>query len=135
MTQEKMYTIQEISEKTGLSKYTLRYYEDIELIDPVTRAANGHRCYSESDYNRIIMLLRLRKTNMPLDEMKYFIGLYRQGGETAGQRRDLLAEHRKVVEAQIDELCQILEFIDYKIGLYEEEELHYEQQHEISLTG
>jgi len=135
MTHEMTYTIQQMADKTGLSSYTLRYYEDIELLEPVMRAANGHRRYTETDFNRIMMLVKLRKTNMSLDDMKYFINLYRQGSITATERREFLATHRKVVEAQVDELCQILEFIDYKIGLYkEEEEAHYEQ-HEVSPAG
>jgi len=135
MTQETTYTIQQISDMTGLSKYTLRYYEDIELLDPVARASNGHRCYAEADYRRIMMLVKLRKTHMSIDDMKYFVNLYRQGHQTASERRELLTAHRKVVEAQVDELCQILEFIDFKIGLYKEEEEVYCEQHEISPTG
>lgn len=134
MTQEITYTIQQMAAKTGLSRYTLRYYEDIELLDPVVRAKNGHRRYTEADFNRIMMLVRLRKTHMSLDDMKYFIDLYRQGSVTATERRELLASHRKVVEAQVNELYQILEFIDYKIGLYEEEEKTHDEQHEVSPT-
>lgn len=134
MTQEITYTIQQMATKTGLSRYTLRYYEDIELLEPVVRAKNGHRRYTEADYNRIMMLVKLRKTNMSLDDMKYFVDLYRQGTATATERRELLASHRKVVEAQVDELCQIIEFIDYKIGLYKEEEVIHYEQHEISPT-
>ncbi len=64
MTQEITYTIQQMATKTGLSRYTLRYYEDTELLEPVVRAKNGHRRYTEADYNRIMMLVKLRKTNM-----------------------------------------------------------------------
>jgi DNA-binding transcriptional MerR regulator len=135
MIQEKRYTIQQAAEQTGLTSYTLRYYEDIGLMEPIARAPNGHRRYSEADMARIIMLLRLRKTNMSLDDMKYFISLYREGSATATERRELLEAHRQVVEAQIEELCEIRRFIDYKIGLYtEEEKLNYEQ-HEVSSVG
>ena len=44
--------------------------------------------------------------------------------------------HRKTVQAQIDELVEMLGFIDYKIGLYEEEEAaHEREKHEVSLAG
>ncbi len=132
MTQEKTYTIQQVAIETGLSAYTLRYYEDIGLLDPVSRNRNGHRRYSELDINRIMMLIKLRKTGMSLEDMKYFISLYRQGHVTASERRALLEAHREVIQAQIDELYEIQEFIDYKIGLYKEEETI---QHEVSTTG
>lgn len=135
MTQENTYTIQQVAEETGLTSYTLRYYEDIGLLDPIARAANGHRRYSQTDLNRIMMLVKLRKTNMSLDDMKYFINLYREGSVTATERREMLEAHRQVISEQIEELCEIREFIDYKIGLYTEEEQTYYEQHELSFTG
>lgn len=132
MTQENTYTIQQVAIEIGLTAYTLRYYEDIGLVDPVRRNKNGHRRYIGTDISRIMMLKKLRKTGMSLDDMKYFIDLYRQGHDTAGERRELLESHRETVQAQIDELCEFLKFIDYKIGLYKEEEAtHYE----VSTTG
>ena len=58
MTQAKTYTIQQMAEQTGLTRYTLRYYEDIGLLDSVARASNGHRRYSEADLNRILRAFR-----------------------------------------------------------------------------
>ena len=135
MTQAKTYTIQQIAEQTGLTRYTLRYYEDIGLLDSVTRASNGHRRYSEADLNRILMLMRLRKTNMSLEDMKHFIALYRAGSATATERREMLEAHRRVVTEQIEELREIRRFIDYKIGLYTEEEQTYHEQYEVSPVG
>ncbi len=132
MTQETTYTIQQVALKTGLTSYTLRYYEDIGLLDPIARAANGHRRYAEADLNRILMLVKLRKTNMSLDDMKYFVSLYREGSATATERREMLEAHRKAIEEQIDELCEIRTFINYKIGLYEQEEKAHNEQHELS---
>ena len=135
MTQAKTYTIQQIAEQTGLTRYTLRYYEDIGLLDSVARASNGHRRYSEADLNRILMLMRLRKTNMSLEDMKHFITLYRAGTATATERREMLEAHRRAVTEQIEELREIRRFIDYKIGLYTEEEQTYHEQYEVSPVG
>ena len=135
MTQAKTYTIQQMAEQTGLTRYTLRYYEDIGLLDSVARASNGHRRYSEADLNRILMLMRLRKTNMSLEDMKHFIALYRAGSATATERREMLEAHRRVVTEQIEELREIRRFIDYKIGLYTEEEQTYHEQYEVSPVG
>ena len=45
-------TVQQMAAATGLSGDTLRYYEKIGLIDPVERAANGHRRYSQEAHKR-----------------------------------------------------------------------------------
>lgn len=128
MTSEMTYTIQQMAAKTGLTAYTLRYYEDIALLEPIARANNGHRRYSEQDVRRIELLLRLRKTGASLDEMRHFINLYREGSATAGLRRELLESRRQAVVEQIAELQEIMGFIDYKIGLYQEEEKQHERE-------
>ena len=122
MNQETTYTIRQTTDQTGLSAYTLRYYEDIGLLDPVSRAENGHRRYAEADLRRINMVQKLRLTGMSLDDIRHIIDLYRQGTESAPLRREMMEAHREKVRAQIDELCEVLEFINYKIALYSEEE-------------
>ena len=42
-------TIKEVSEKFKISQDTLRYYERVGLIPPVSRTASGIRNYQESD--------------------------------------------------------------------------------------
>ena len=138
MTSKMMYTIQQMAEKTGLTAYTLRYYEDIALLEPIARANNGHRRYSEEDVRRVTFLKRLRKTGMSLEEIKHFIALYREGHISATARRQLLEAQRQSVAEQIEELTDIIDFIDYKIGLYQEEEIEHEREskeHEISSIG
>jgi DNA-binding transcriptional MerR regulator len=60
------YSIQTVSQMTDLSISTLRYYEQMGLLDPVARAANGHRCYSDADLQRIEFLKRVRAMGMSM---------------------------------------------------------------------
>ena len=137
MNTQLTYTIQEISEKTGLPTSTLRYYEEMGLLEPVGRAANGHRRYDEADLGRVEFIKKLRLTGMSLDSMRDFLNLYRGGASTASQRREILEAHRQTVQARLDELVEMLGFIDYKIGMYRDEETHYEreQHHQVSVFG
>ena len=48
-------TIKEVSEKFGISQDTLRYYERVGLIPPVTRTPSGNRDYQESDLGWVEM--------------------------------------------------------------------------------
>ncbi len=139
MTEQHTCTIQQVSHQTGLTIYTLRYYEEIGLLDPVSRAVNGHRCFNERDIQRIEMLKKLRLTGMSIEGMRHFVDLYREGSKTARARRELFEAHRKQVEAQIDELKEVLGFIDYKISLYIEEEKQFHEReydsYEVSVVG
>lgn len=135
MNNEMTYTIQEVSTKTDLARSTLRYYETVGLLEPIDRGQNGHRAYTEADLRRIILIKRLRLTGMSIEAMCEFIALYRGGVATAKKRREILEAHRATVQARVDELVEMIEFIDYKISLYQDEELTYEQQHdEVSVT-
>lgn len=111
----------------------MRYYEEIGLLDPIERAANGHRRYQTRDLARIQLLKRLRQTDMSIEEMKTFIGLYREGDHTTAIRRQMLETHRASIDAKIAELLEIRDFIDYKIERYQEQE--EANTHEISSTG
>lgn len=137
MNQERTYTIQQVSQETSLPGSTLRYYEEMGLLEPIERAANGHRRYSEADLRRVTLIKRLRLTGMSVDRMRDLVALYRGGASTARQRREILQAHRQQVQAHVDELLEMLGFIDYKIGLYQEEEAacEREQQYEVSAVG
>lgn len=113
-----MFTIQQVADKTGLSAYTLRYYEKCGLIDTVDRDGNGYRLYDEHDLARIQMLCCLRRTGMSIADMQTYAELLRAGDHTVNKRRALLEHHREEVETQICELQDMLKIIDSKINLY-----------------
>jgi DNA-binding transcriptional MerR regulator len=101
-----------------LSAHTLRYYERIGLIHPVTRADNTHRRYSEDDIGWIQFLLKLRATGMHIQDMQVYAELQRQGEVTLPERVRMLKTLRQEVEARIQELNEHLNLICYKIDVY-----------------
>ncbi|MFI6598230.1 MerR family transcriptional regulator [Nonomuraea sp. NPDC050536] len=111
-------TIQEAARRSGLSAYTLRYYERIGLIHSVGRDGSGHRDYAERDLAWLGFLTKLRSTGMPIADMCRYAELARMGPHTGRQRRELLEAHREKVRARIAELTQDLEVLDYKIESY-----------------
>ena len=72
---ESSLTIKDVSQRTGLSAHTLRYYERIGLIAPVARATGGQRRYAAADMDWLAFLLRLRTTGMPIQGMLEFARL------------------------------------------------------------
>ncbi len=118
MFMEKLLAIQNISSITGLSTYTLRYYENIGLLSNIERDENGYRTYRQTDILWIDFLIKLRKTGMPIINMKRFAELRRQGDSTATARRELLEIHQENVLKQIKELESNLTKISEKIDYY-----------------
>lgn len=112
-------TIQEVSEITGLSKHTLRYYEKIGLIDKVNKSASNYRVYRQKDLNRIEFIINMRNAGLGMSELKQYIKLAAEGDETANERRNILLENKREIEAQIKILENCSRYIDYKIENYD----------------
>lgn len=112
-------TIQQVAAITGLSVYTLRYYERIGLIHPIGREKSTHRRYTMDDVGWIEFLNKLRATGMSIQQMLEYAILQRKGDSTLAERVDMLKAHRNKVEAHMNELQENLRIIHYKIDLYE----------------
>jgi len=118
--QKDRLTIQEVSKATGLSTHTLRYYERIGLIHPISREQNTHRHYTADDVGWIDFLLKLRATGMSIKDMQKYAELQRQGDSTLPERVEMLKSLRGSVEARINELNEHLKLISYKIEIYQQ---------------
>jgi DNA-binding transcriptional MerR regulator len=115
------YSVGEVSSQVGLSAHTLRWYEQVGLLDPVDRDTAGRRRYDDEDLGRLRFLLKLRSTGMPVRDMIRYVELARDGEHTVAERLAILVEHRERVMAQIEGLQEDLKIINYKIDLYSDE--------------
>ncbi len=115
-------TIQQVAQQSGLSIDTLRYYERIGLLEPVGRAQNGHRRYTQHDLDWIDLLIRLRNTGMPRAQMVRFAQLRRQGSATLTERRIMLEQHQHSLEQRMQELEQHMATLQRKIARLKERE-------------
>ncbi|NUR58193.1 MAG: MerR family transcriptional regulator [Catenulispora sp.] len=112
------YSPAQTVEMSGFSLDTLRYYEKIGLIEPVRRAAGGHRRYTEDDLGWLDMLRCLRGTGMPIAQMQSFAELARDGDDTVADRLALLEEHDAAVEAELARLAEQRGKVRAKIEYY-----------------
>lgn len=114
------YSIGEFSKITNLSIYTLRYYEQEELITP-NRKSNGHRYYNDTDLRWIEFVQRLKDTGMPIKDIKKYAKLRSLGNSTMKSRMEMLVNHRSVLQLQINKLIDNMEKLDSKIQYYQTE--------------
>jgi DNA-binding transcriptional MerR regulator len=101
-----------------MTAHTLRYYERVGLIQPVGRARNGHRRYSDEDEAWLHFLHCMRATNMPIREMQRYAVLRERGDDTSLERRNILEEHRAVIGGQIGALEKAHALLTHKIENY-----------------
>lgn len=114
------YTIGKISQKTGLTTHTLRYYEKEGLLPFVQKNSAGIRVFSENDLGWLSMIECLKATGMPLKGIKQYIDWYQEGDTTLSKRLNMFKNQKIYLKQQIKELQKHLEKIDYKINLYQE---------------
>jgi len=112
-------TIAEAALATGLTTHTLRYYEQIGLIEPVPRRS-GQRVYGEAEMRLIHFVLKLRCTGMSMRDIQEYVRLRRLGEtpESIRQRGDLLARHAAKLRDQLTDLTETIARLDEKIALY-----------------
>jgi DNA-binding transcriptional MerR regulator len=116
--QDSGFTIRTMAERCGMTAHTLRYYERVGLIQPVGRARNGHRRYSEADAAWLNFLHCMRATNMPIREMQRYAALREMGETTIEQRRQLLEEHQAAIASRIAALERAHALLTQKIANY-----------------
>ena len=112
-------TIAEASRKYGLTADTLRYYERIGLLPPVPRTKGGIRDYDEASCGWIELMKCMRSAGVQIEALIEYVALYRQGEDTAGQRRAILVEQRDQMVARMAEMQRSLDRLDRKIAAYD----------------
>jgi DNA-binding transcriptional MerR regulator len=120
--------IAEVSEHHNISSDTLRYYERIGLIPPVTRNESGIRDYSELDIRRVEFIKCMRAAGLPIETLIDYMALVQQGDETAEARQDILKEQRDLLASRIAEMQKTLDLLDHKISIYEKATLSKKQE-------
>ncbi|OHV36929.1 MULTISPECIES: MerR family transcriptional regulator [Pseudofrankia] len=91
---ESFATIQEVSARSGLPAPTLRYYEEIGVIDPVPRdPSSGHRRYPAAVVELVEALACLRSAGMNLQQIRAFRDGLSGGREDADRMVRLFEDH------------------------------------------
>jgi len=75
--------IGDFAELVGTNLRTLRYYEELGLIEPAERSAGGFRYYRPTDANRVQLIRDLQDLGLHLDRIRELVG--RRGENEARQ--------------------------------------------------
>lgn len=92
---ERTYQIGEVTERVGLSTRTVRYYEEVGLVQPVERTAGGFRLYSDHDVRRLERAKQLKPLGFSLDEVREVLDLMEriEGAADADERDRMRLDH------------------------------------------
>ena len=124
--------IAEVSEQSGLSSDTLRYYERIGLIPPVHRNDGGIRDFIELDIRRVKFIKCMRSAGLPIDVLIDYFELVQQGEETIESRKEILIAQREQLLTRMADMQKTVDLLNYKINVYEK--VVSEKEKEIALV-
>ncbi len=119
-------SIGEIAQKLEMSQRTIRYYEEIGLLNSIKRVEAGRRVYTDMDLRRLKLIKRLKIMGMTLSEMQELEAMWtieKSNDKVLGRLLELMGNHLQRLEDRIADLNilknEILEYqnrIKSKIG-------------------
>lgn len=107
--------IGELAERTALSQRTIRHYDQIGLLTPSGRSEGGFRLYTEYDYDRLMLIRRMKPLGYSLEQMGDLLAaLDGADGDGAGAKsaRRALHDFRADAEERRATLAQQLDAAD-----------------------
>jgi MerR family transcriptional regulator, repressor of the yfmOP operon len=110
------FTIEQVSAQTGMTKRTLRYYEEVGLLPPTGRTEGNYRRYTSDDLQRLVRIKNLR------DLLGFTLADIREIIKAEDERQQIKVAYLQETEAasKIAQLEQADEIIQRQLKLIEE---------------
>jgi DNA-binding transcriptional MerR regulator len=99
-----LLTIGKVSEVSGVTTDTIRYYERCGLLPKPTRTPAGYRQYPEAVVNRLSLVRNAQRFGFSLAEIAGFLQIREAGGRPCHDVRAAAQRMLNAVDAQIADL-------------------------------
>lgn len=96
--------IGDVAKRAGVAAPTIRYYEQIGLLDAPTRSAAGYRRYSDRTVEELGFIRKAQALGFSLDEIGEILKLSRSGNTPCSRVLSLAQQHLSAVEERIRQL-------------------------------
>jgi DNA-binding transcriptional MerR regulator len=103
-------TVSQLARLAGVSVRTLHHYDDIGLLKPLGRGANGYRLYERSQLPRLQQILFYRELELPLEE------ICRIMKDPGFDVLAALLQQRQVLEDKAVHVRELIDAVDAAIG-------------------
>jgi MerR family transcriptional regulator, repressor of the yfmOP operon len=104
---EKERSIGELAERLEMSQRTIRYYEEIGLLNSIKRVEGGRRLYTDLDLRRLKLIKRLKIMGMTLSEMQELEAMWtieKSNEKVLKRLMELLENHLRRLDDRIADL-------------------------------
>ena len=110
MGDPRYYQIGELASRVGLTTRTIRYYEEIGLLNSIARIEGGKRVYTDQDYQRLRFIKRLKDLGLTLAEMQELEDIYRidrTNRRVLPRLLELLEHHASRIDERVQNLSKL----------------------------
>jgi MerR family copper efflux transcriptional regulator len=97
-------TIGELSERTGCSIPTIRYYEEVGLIPPAKRRPSGHRFYDGTFEDQLLFIRRCRDFGFSIEQVRELVALSQTDQRDCFETLEITQSHLRSVRTKLAEL-------------------------------
>lgn len=120
---EEIVTIGELCKSLGLTTRTLRYWEEVGIIEAVERSDGANRGYSPYTVRRIKFILKLKDLGLTIREMQDLYKVYGEAKQTERMIPELvriLDMHIKMVDEKMAKLSSLRnDIVEYRQKIQE----------------
>lgn len=102
-----MMRIGELAAVSGVTAKTIRYYEDIGVLDPPARTPSGYRQYTPEAANRLAFIRSAQAVGLSLGEIRGIVALRDRGTTPCGHVLDLITARAADLDRRISELQRL----------------------------
>lgn len=99
--------IGELADRSGASSKTIRYYEEIEVLQPPRRTPGGYRDYDDDAVERLRFVRDAQSVGLSLGEIREIVALRERGETPCAHVTELLTRHAAHIDRTIKELERI----------------------------
>jgi DNA-binding transcriptional MerR regulator len=123
MTEEPLTSISELSKTLGLTTRTLRYWEEVGIIESAERADGAARGYTPYYVRRIKFIMKLKHLGLTIKEMQSLYAHYGEAKQTDMMIPALiktLDEHIRTLDQRVANLTSLRkEIVEYRQRMVE----------------
>jgi DNA-binding transcriptional MerR regulator len=91
-----------LADKVGLSLRTVRYYEEVGLVEPATRSTGGFRLYTPDQEERLLIIKAMKPLGFSLEEMRDFLQLITDASQVRPAGRQVQSLLKRIDSARSD---------------------------------
>ncbi len=123
LQEKQLLRIGDVAKKTGITLRTLRYYEELNLIEPDNRTKGNFRLYHPKVIQRVQFINSLKKLDFSLEEIREILGTansFQTDKEVVQRTRQALLVKKEKITAKLIEMADMNREVDISLRILDE---------------